>query len=65
MRYRDINLLDLRNQRLCFSRGEIAAKITGEALFKIFCFANIDNRTAGVIHTVDTRFAGHCFEKGF
>ncbi len=63
--HRHVDILDLRHQRFGFTAGEVASEIAGKALFEIFGLADVDNRAAGVIHTVDARLAGDGFQERF
>ena len=60
-----VNLRDQRHQSLGFTRSQVAAKIAAKALFQIFCFANINDGTTSIIHTIDARLAGHRLEESF
>ena len=65
MRDGNINILYECDQCFGLAGGKVTAKIAGEALFEIFRFPHVDNRTASVIHTIDARLAGYGFQKCF
>ncbi|MNT93872.1 hypothetical protein D3C72_2354430 [compost metagenome] len=65
VRHGDVNLLNQRHQRFRLTGGQIGAEITGKTFFKVFGFANIDNRTASVIHSIYARLAGYGFQERF
>jgi hypothetical protein len=58
-----INLLDLGDERFRFSGRKIAAEIAGKTLFKIFRFTDINNRTASIVHPINTGLAGNGFQE--
>ena len=65
MRYRDINLLDLRDQRFGLARRKITTEVAGKSFFQVFRFPDLDNRSGGIIHTIDAGLAGHGFQERF
>lgn len=57
MCYNYVYLCNIFNQRLSFAAGDLLMEVAGETFFQVFDFTNIDNRTSGVIHTIDPRLA--------
>ena len=54
----NVDIVDLGDKSFRLPAGKLDTKVARKTLFKIFRFAYIDNRPAGIIHTVDAGLAG-------
>ena len=59
----DIDVMNLFNQCAGFNRQPGFSEVTGNAFFKIFGLAHIQQILLGIVHTIDTGMAGQVFQK--